>query len=115
MALDPEAKRLRKLSPAELADEAGALKAKTERVKDEAIRRGLRKAEGQAWKLSLSPPGTSQRTDRARLLEVMGISESDFELRFCNRVETDWSMRVTAKKVPRTPEQPVIARAKAAA
>ena len=115
MALDPEAKRLRKLSPAELADEAGALKAKTERVKDEAIRRGLRKAEGQAWKLSLSPPGTSQRTDRARLLEVMGISESDFELRFCNRVETDWSMRVTAKRVPRTPEQPVIARAKAAA
>ena len=30
MPLDPEIKRLRKLSPAALADEAGALKAKTE-------------------------------------------------------------------------------------
>src|SRR5580700_2626390 len=41
MPLDPEIKRLRKLSPAALADEAGALKAKTEAIKDEAIRRGL--------------------------------------------------------------------------
>ena len=47
MPLDAEAKRLRKLSPAALADEAGALKAKTEAIKDEAIRRGLHKAEGQ--------------------------------------------------------------------
>ena len=49
MPLDPEIKRLRKLSPAALADEAGALKAKTEAIKDEAIRRGLHKAEGQFW------------------------------------------------------------------
>ena len=40
MPLDPEIKRLRKLSPAALADEAGALKARTEAIKDEAIRRG---------------------------------------------------------------------------
>jgi hypothetical protein len=30
---------------------AGALKAKIEAIKDEAIRRGLKKAEGQFWKL----------------------------------------------------------------
>jgi hypothetical protein len=82
MPLDPEVKRLRKLSPAALADEAGALKARTEAIKDEAIRRGLKKAEGQFWKLSLSPPGQSNRTDKSRLLAVLGISESEYETRF---------------------------------
>jgi hypothetical protein len=32
MSADPEAKRLRKLSPAALADEAGALKARSEAI-----------------------------------------------------------------------------------
>ena len=97
------------MSPAALADEAGALKAKTEAIKDEAIRRGLRKAEGEFWKLALSPPGESNRTDRARLLQVMGISESEFVARFCSPVHTDWVMRCTARKVMRVAEQePVV-------
>lgn len=109
MAVDPEAKRLRKLSPAALADEAGALKAKTEAIKEEAIRRGLRKAEGELWKLALSPPSQSNRTDKDRLLAVLGISESEYVARFTSLVQTDWVMRCTARKVLRTAEQePVV-------
>jgi hypothetical protein len=100
---------LRKLSPAALADEAGALKARTEAIKDEAIRRGLKKAEGQFWKLSLTPPGQSNRTDKSRLLAVLGISESEYVARYTSPTPTDWVMRCTARKVLRTVEQePVV-------
>jgi hypothetical protein len=62
----------------------------------------------------LSPPGESNRTDRARLLQVMGISESEFVARFCSLVHTDWVMRCTARKVLRVAEQdPVVLPAKA--
>ena len=105
MPLDPETKRLRKLSPGALADEAGALKARTEAIKDEAIRRGLKKAEGQFWKLALTPPGQSNRTDKGRLLAVLGISESEYVSRFTSPAQTDWVMRCTAKKVLRTADQ----------
>ena len=109
MPLDPEIKRLRTLSPAALADEAGALKAKTEAIKDEAIRRGLKKAEGQFWKLALTPPGQSNRTDKSRLLMFLAMSESEYETRFTNPTQTDWVMRCTARKVLRTAEQePVV-------
>jgi hypothetical protein len=91
------------------ADEAGALTAKTEAIKDEAIRRGLKKAEGQFWKLALSPPGESNRTDKSRLLAVLGISESEYVARFTSVTHTDWVMRCTARKVPRAAEQePVV-------
>jgi hypothetical protein len=109
MAVDPEVKRLRKLSPAALADEAGALKAQTEAIKNEAIRRGLHKAEGQFWKLALTPPGQSNRTDKSRLLAVLGISESEYVTRFTSPTQTDWVMRCTARKVLRAAEQePVV-------
>jgi hypothetical protein len=108
MPLDPEVKRLRKLSPAALADEAGALKAKTEAIKDEAIRRGLKKA-GQFWKLALTPPGQSNRTDKSRLLMFLGMSESEYVMRFTSPTQTDWVMRCTARKLLRTAEQePVV-------
>jgi hypothetical protein len=110
MPLDPEIKRLRKLSPAALADEAGALKAKTEAIKDEAIRRGLKKAEGQFWKLALTPPGLSNRTDKARLLAVLGISDSDYVARYTTPTQTDWVMRCTPRKVLRTAEQEPVVR-----
>jgi hypothetical protein len=45
--LDPEAKRLRNVSPGELADAIGALEARVEVLKAEAIRRELRRAEGE--------------------------------------------------------------------
>ena len=109
MPLDAEAKRLRKLSPAALADEAGALKAKTEAIKDEAIRRGLKKAEGQFWKLALTPPGQSNRTDKSRLLGFLGFSEDEYVMRFTTPTQTDWVMRCTARKALRTAEQePVV-------
>jgi hypothetical protein len=102
-------KRLRALSPAALADEAGALKAKTEAIKDEAIRRGIKKAEGQFWKLSLSPPGQSNRTDKSRLLAFLGFSEDEYVMRFTSPTQTDWVMRCTARKVLRTAElEPVV-------
>ena len=108
MALDPEARRLRKLSPAVLADEVGALKQRTEAIKDEAIRRGLHRAEGQFWKITLSPPGQSNRTDKGRLLEVLGISEAEYVARFTSPAQTDWKMTCTARKALRTAEQPLV-------
>jgi hypothetical protein len=90
-----------KLSPAELADEAGSLKAKTEAIKDEAIRRGLLRAEGALWKLALAPPSASNRTDRARLLAVLGITDAEFVARFTCTTHTDWRMTCTARKIPR--------------
>jgi hypothetical protein len=109
MQMDAETKRLRKLSPAALADEAGALKAGTEAIKNEAIRRGLHKAEGQFWKLSLSSPSQSNRTDKARLLAVLGISEAEYVSRYTSAVPTDWVMRCTPRKVLRTAElEPVV-------
>src|SRR6202045_3437917 len=110
MPLDAEAKRLRKLSPAALADEAGALKAKTEAIKDEAIRRGLKRAEGQFWNLALTPPGQSNRTDKSRLLAVLGISESEYVTRFTSPTQTDWVMRCTPRKVLRTAERDPVVR-----
>jgi hypothetical protein len=72
-ALDPEIKRLRKLTDGGLADEAGSLKARLEVIKDEAVRRGLKRAEGELWKLSLTAPGVSNRTDKAGLLRVLRV------------------------------------------
>jgi hypothetical protein len=44
-------------SPAELADLAGRLHDALDLVKAEAIGRGLRNAEGEAWRIALSPLG----------------------------------------------------------
>jgi hypothetical protein len=59
--LDPEAKRLRNVSSGELADAIGALEARVEVLKAEAILRELRRAEGEAYRIVLTPPGTAQR------------------------------------------------------
>jgi len=59
--------------------------------------------------VALSPPGESHRTDRARLLAVLGISESEYVARFTSPTQTDWVMRCTPRKVLRTAEQePVV-------
>jgi hypothetical protein len=94
--LDPEAKRLRKVSAGELADEIGALEARVEALKAEAIRRDLRRAEGDAYRIVLTPPGTSQRTDKPLLLKVLGITAAEYTARFCNPVHTGWRMTCTA-------------------
>jgi hypothetical protein len=51
---DPEAKRLRHVSSGELADAIGALEARVEVLKAEAIRRELRRAEGEAYRIVLA-------------------------------------------------------------
>jgi hypothetical protein len=100
--LDPEEKRLRGLAPGALADEALALKDRLEALKGEAIRRGLKTAEGAEGRISLSPPGTQDRTDRNLLLQVLGIAESEFVSRFCRRVKTDWRLTITRRRVFRS-------------
>lgn len=96
--LDVETKRLRALSAGELADEALALKTRLEAIKTEAIRRGIKTAEGEAGRLTLSPPGTQDRIDRALLLEVLGITEAEFIARFCRETKTDWRLTITPRR-----------------
>ena len=99
--LDPEEKRLRLVTAADLADEAGVLKLALERIKDEAIRRGLRRAVGQYFQIALTPPGTQLRSDRASLLRVLGITESEYQTRFCHETKTDWRLTCNPVKPPR--------------
>jgi hypothetical protein len=94
--LDPEAKRLRKASPGYLADQIGALEARIEVFKAEAIRRELRRAEGEAYRIVLTPPGTSQRTDKPMLLSVLGITAAEYAARFTYPAHTGWRLTCTA-------------------
>jgi hypothetical protein len=90
--------RWAKLSPDQLADEAGWLHDQLDQVKDEAIRRGLHRAESADWRIALSPPGEQQRTDKPLLLRVLGIGAAEFAVRFCHPVRTDWRLTVTRRK-----------------
>jgi hypothetical protein len=94
--LDPEANRLRNISPGELADAIGALEARVEVLKAEAIRRELRRAEGEAYSIVLTPPGTGQRTDKPKLLQVLGITAAEYAARFTYPVHTGWRLTCTA-------------------
>jgi len=96
--LDPEIKRLRRLSIGGLADEAFALKTAIEAIKSEAIRRGLKTAEGETGRITLSPPSSQDRTERAVLLEVLGISEAEFIARFTRKVSTDWRLTINPRR-----------------
>jgi hypothetical protein len=94
--LDADTKHLRKVPPGYLADQIGALEARIEVLKAEAIRRELRRAEGEAYRIVLTPPGTSQRTDKPLLLKVLGITTAEYTARFCNPVHTGWRLTCTA-------------------
>ena len=96
--LDPETKRLRRLSPGALADEALALKKRIDAIKDEAIRRRLKTAEGEAGRITLSPPGSQDRTERELLLKVLEITEAEFIARFTRRVQTDWRLTIKPRR-----------------
>jgi hypothetical protein len=95
LPISPEAARRRKLSNGQLADEIGALQHEIEELKTEAIRRELSRAEGLDYRIVLSPPGEQQRTDKSKLLEVMGISASEFAARFCYPIHTGWRLTCT--------------------
>ena len=96
--LDPETKRLRRLSPGALADEALALKKRIDAIKDEAIRRGLKTAEGEAGRITLSPPGSQDRTERELLLKALDITEAEFIARFTRTVQTDWRLTIKPRR-----------------
>ena len=94
--LDPEARRLSNISSGDLADAIGALEARVEVLKAEAIRRDLRRAEGEAYRIVLTPPATSQRTDKPKLLLVLGITAAEYAARFTYPVHTGWRLTCTA-------------------
>jgi hypothetical protein len=107
--LDPETKRLRRLTPGELADEVGKLKAVIadlelglDRHKAEGVRRGLEVADGDLFHLTLTPPGTSRRLDTRTLLAVFGDA---FVNHFSRDVATDWVMRCFARPKGLSPGQ----------
>jgi hypothetical protein len=83
---------MRKLTAGELDDEVGALEVRIDALKAEAIRREIRRAEGEDFKITLTPPGTSQRTDNPLLLRVLGITEDEYTARFCHPVQTGWRL-----------------------
>ena len=93
--LDPQTKRLRALSPAALADEIGDHQTAIAALKAEAIRRELHRIEGASYRIVLTPPGTSQRTDKKKLLAVLGITAAQFTSRFTNTVQTGWRLTCT--------------------
>jgi hypothetical protein len=86
---------LRDLSPGQLADEAGKLKAALSDIRDEAIRRELTRAEGNCFRLTLSPPGRQTRLDRARLEADHG---ADFIAPYLYEADTTWVMRCSARR-----------------
>jgi hypothetical protein len=99
--LDPEVKRLRRLTPGELADEVGGLKAQIADLetallhhKVEAIRRGLDVADGQMFHITLTPPTQQLRVDGKTLRRVMG---DPFVDHFSKACDTDWVMRCFAR------------------
>jgi len=96
--LTVEEKLLRKLPPGMIADEALDLKERIEALKGELVRRGLTRAEGAAGRVTLSPPGEQDRTDRRLLLGVLGIGEAEFVSRFTHKVQTDWRLTVSRKR-----------------
>lgn len=87
-------RRLRKLRPSELADECGGLQADIASIKAEMIRRGLDRAEGDVFRLSLSRPSEYQRFDRPRYELDFGALPAGY----MTTVMTDWQMRCTARR-----------------
>jgi hypothetical protein len=102
--LDPETKRLRALSTAELADQVGETKAQLadleallDRYKAEGVRRELTLAEGRLFRVTWSEPGTRQLVDAKLLRQVMGEAFADH---FSKQSPTDWVMRCSARTAP---------------
>ena len=89
------AEYLRGLTPGQLADAAGQLKAALADIKGEAIRRELGRAEGNSYRLTLSPPSRQTRLDRARLEAEKG---AELLAPYLYEEDTSWVMRVSARR-----------------
>jgi hypothetical protein len=75
-ALIPYARNARTHSDAQVAQIAGSIR------------------EGADFKITLTPPGTSQRTDKPLLLQVLGITENEYTARFCHPVHTGFASAI---------------------
>ena len=102
VTMTPDEKRLRKLSPGELADEVGAVKAqisdleaRLDGYKAEGVRRGLSEADGMLFRLAFSPPTAQLRIDGNLLRAVFGDPFADH---FSRPIMIDWVMRCSARK-----------------
>jgi hypothetical protein len=102
--LDEHARRLRAMTPAQLADEVGGVKAAIagaseflDTLKAELIRRELLEASGQFFDVTLTPPGLrAGSVDRELLGQVMG---AQFVAHFSKPpFETSWMLRCVARK-----------------
>jgi hypothetical protein len=67
----------------------------------------LHRFAGEAYPIVLTPPGASQRTDKALLLRVLGITAAEYASRFTYTVHTGWRLTCTASApvcvISRTP------------
>ena len=87
---------LRDLSPGQLADEAGRLKAALGDIKAEAVRSELTRAEGNFFRLTLSPPGRQMRFDRKRFEADNGTERL---APYLYEEDTSWVMRLAARRL----------------
>lgn len=102
--LDPETKRLRAMTPAQLADGVGMRKAivaeaneELEAYKQECLRRDLYEASGVLFDITLSPPGEREILDKAALVADFG---ADVVRERYTKVSigTSWTLRCNARK-----------------
>lgn len=91
--LPAETKRLHGLTPGALADEAGEHKAGLARIKDEMIRRELRRAESERFSIVITPAGTQNRLDRKAAEMKVGPLDA-----YCHPVQVGAQMTVTPIK-----------------
>lgn len=91
--LSEEERRLRRLKDGALADEYGALQARQAELKAEAVRRDLRRCEGELFRLTLTPPAEYERFDRRAYERDHGpLPETYFAT-----VGRDWDLRCRAR------------------
>jgi hypothetical protein len=94
--LTDEKRRLRAMTPAQLADEVGLVKAQVstaregeEAIKAEMVRRSLKEAAGDLFRLALTEPSAGERLDTKALRAAKG---DKFLKPFMVPSERDWVM-----------------------
>lgn len=100
--LDAETKRRRAMTPGQLADRAGEVKAtiadaneELDAIKDDLIRRGITETNGERFRATLSPPGEQQRLDKAAI-EAM-FTPAYIASHLLKATPTGWVLRVGAR------------------
>jgi len=100
--LDAETKRLRGMTPGQIADEAGSIKAqiadrneRLDALKAEAVRQKITEANGDLFRITLSPPGEQLRLDTAMIRAAFNPEFIDTHL--SKSTETGWVLRVAAR------------------